>query len=92
MPLSWADHVGRATSAPLSAGHLSELTAAADAPPPAPPAPPRPRRALAPVDPNIATLANEISNLERENVALKQYVVRQKKALVVVARLHEPPL
>jgi len=60
--------------------------------PPAPPAPPPPRRVLAPVDPNIVTLANEIRNLERENVALKQYVVRQKKALVVVARLHEPPL
>lgn len=62
--------------------------------PPAPPNPPPnpPRRALAPIDPNIATLANELRTLERENAALKKYVVRQKKALVAVARLHEPPL
>lgn len=60
-------------------------------PPPSPPAPP-PRRVLAPVDPNIATLAKEVDNLEKENAALKKYVVRQKKALVVVAKLHEPPL
>jgi len=61
--------------------------------PPAPPAPPPPpRRVLAPIDPNIATLANEVRDLERQNAALKAYVVRQKKALVVVARLHQPPL
>ena len=62
-------------------------------PPPSPPAPPPPpRRVLAPIDPNIATLANEVRDLERQNAALKAYVVRQKKALVVVARLHQPPL
>ncbi|MAQ22836.1 MAG: hypothetical protein CMK83_01325 [Pseudomonadales bacterium] len=63
-------------------------------PPPSPPSPPAPppRRVLAPIDPNIATLTKEVYNLEKENAALKKYVVRQKKALVVVARLHEPPL
>ena len=61
-------------------------------PPPSPPAPPAPRPVLAPIDPNIATLTNEIRDLERQNAALKAYTRRQKRALVVVARLHEPPL
>ena len=61
-------------------------------PPPSPPAPPAPRPVLAPIDPNIVTLANDIRDLERENVALRKYVCRQKRALVVVAKLHRPPL
>lgn len=62
-------------------------------PPPSPPAPPPPqRRVLAPIDPNIVTIINEVRDLEKENAALKAYVVRQKRALVVVAKLHQPPI
>jgi hypothetical protein len=61
--------------------------------PPEPPKPPKPpRRALAPISPNEATLVVEVRDLERENAALRAYVRRQKRALVVVAKLHEPPV
>ena len=35
--------------------------------------------ARARVDPNIATLAKEVDNLEKENAALKRYVVRRRR-------------
>ena len=55
--------------------------------PPPPPPPPPPRRVLAPVDPNIVTLALELRALERQHAALKQHALRQQRAIRALADL-----